>query len=279
MLSALKPMRYVRSMSMRSSPRQAQGRRTLRAVRKVLAPRSLAARVVQAREFALDVRMIESSPIPMLPSTVSDAIYSSEIVLPPRGWLGAGTQTVDGLVFIASLAMALQSRTVFEIGTHRGITAWCLARNLPKATVHTLDLPPAVAPALALEDTDLLNLDVPERVFAHSQVHGRIVQHLGDSATFDFAPWHGSCDLVYVDGAHSEAYVASDTANALELVAPGGAVVWDDYWRGTAGVPAVLDARTDIERHRVPETRLVVHLAAGAHERLGAAARAHASPG
>lgn len=264
-------MHYVRSMPEDDHGRRpTAARRTVRAVRRLLAPRMLAAVAVQFRDYALDVRLSESSPIPLLPPRLMSAIHSSEIVLPPRAWLAPGTQTVDGLLFLASLATALDSRTVFEVGTHRGVTAWCLARNLPEATVHTLDLPPTNQPALALEDTDLLNLDVPERVFEGSHAGGRIVQHLDDSATFDFAPWRSSCELVYVDGAHSEPYVASDTARALEMVAPGGAVVWDDYWRGTEGVPAVLDARTDIERHRVPETRLVVHLTPGAHERLAA---------
>lgn len=88
---------------------------------------------------------------------------------------------------------------------------------------------------------------------------GRVVQHWGDSATFDFAQWNHQCDLVYIDGAHSHEYVVADTLTALNIIAPGGAIVWDDYWPRAGDVAQVLDKWSDLQLFRVPGTRLVVH--------------------
>ena len=54
-------------------------------------------------------------------------------------------------------------------------------------------------------------------------------QLFGDSKALDITPWAGKCDLVFVDGSHAYSYVVSDTAKALELVRPGGLVLWHDY--------------------------------------------------
>ena len=86
---------------------------------------------------------------------------------------------------------------------------------------------------------------------------------------YDEGGYEDSIDLVYIDGAHSEPYVESDTDNALSVMAPGGAVVWDDYWRHSPGVAAVLHRRAEeLDLRRVPGTRLVVHLSPGAAARL-----------
>lgn len=186
-----------------------------------------------------------------------------------------GTQTVEGLLFLGSLARALDARELFEIGTYNGLTTWCLAENLPGACVHTLDLPPEETPSLELERGDHSNRrGFAQRLYQATPPQARVVEHFGDSATFDFTPWRGRCDLVYVDGAHSEPYVRSDTANALEMLSDRGAVVWDDYWHNVEGVRRVLDSRRDLDLHRVPGTRLVVHLRAAALARVSGSAAA-----
>jgi len=40
----------------------------------------------------------------------------------------------------------------------------------------------------------------------------------GDSASFDYSPYHGRVDLFFIDGAHSYEYVRSDTLNANEVL-------------------------------------------------------------
>ena len=57
--------------------------------------------------------------------------------------------------------------------------------------------------------------------FRSTEHEPRITQHLGDSATFDYKPFAGAIDLVFVDGAHTYDYVRADSKNALSTIAPG----------------------------------------------------------
>jgi predicted O-methyltransferase YrrM len=223
------------------------------------------------RRQYLNHRFDRRSPLPPLPPPILDAIYDYEVCFPPRRFLmQPGTQTIDGTFFLVSLARALRARTVFEIGTYIGLTAWTLALNLPEAVVHSLDIPPDAAPEWALEQDDVHRGSEEHLVYRGRAEEQRIRQHWSDSATFDFGPYEDSIDLVYIDGAHSEPYVESDTDNALRVMAAGGAVVWDDYWRHSPGVAAVLHRRAkELDLRRVPGTRLVVHLSPGAAARLG----------
>ncbi len=183
-----------------------------------------------------------------------------------------GTQSLEGLVFLSALALALRASTIFEIGTYNGLSTWCLAENAPdQAAVHTLDLSPEEAPQLRIETRDEdTRRRFARRIFDVLPPSARVIDHWGDSATFDFTPFYGRCQLVYVDGAHSEQYVRSDTEHALRMLALDGAVVWDDYVREVEGVRPVLDSRSDLWRRRVPGTRLVLHLTPAARERLQA---------
>src|SRR5919202_1002057 len=214
----------------------------------------------------LDRRFERSSPIPALESTELEAVHSQEVMLPPRRYVEMeGGQTIEGLIFLASLVRALRPDVAFEIGTFKGVTTWTLARNMAAGVVHTLDLPPGEEPSLEVERTDseireLAGVPVYDRL-PHAVP---IEQHWGDSATFDFSSWTGSCDIVYVDGAHSEPYVLSDTNNAFEMLSDRGAIVWDDYWRHVEGVPRVLHAMAAQGLRRIPGTRLVVFFQAGA---------------
>ena len=218
----------------------------------------------------LDYRFDRRSPLPALDGPARDFLRSGEeLVLPPSRWSAPGNQSYGGLVFLVELGRFLGARRVFEIGTYNGATAWCLARNLQAAEVHTLDLPIENEPALELGVSDASNrLPFERRAYeALALSTGRVVQHWGDSATFDFTPWRKSIDLVYVDGAHSREYVRADSATALDLVCDMGAVVWDDYWRRIEGVKAILDELA-LPLLRVPGTRLVVHFAPEALQRL-----------
>lgn len=218
----------------------------------------------------LDYRFNRRSPLSALDQRVRELVGSGEeLVVPPSLWTAPGNQSYSGLAFLVELGRFVAARRVFEIGTYNGATAWCLARNLGPAEVHTLDLPVESEPTLELGVSDASNR-VPFERRAYEVLPlatGQVVQHWGDSATFDFAPWRRSIDLVYVDGAHSRQYVRADSATALDLVRDSGAVVWDDYWRRIEGVQAILD-ELRIPLFRVPETRLVVHFAPAALRRL-----------
>jgi hypothetical protein len=133
---------------------------------------------------------------------------------------------------LAALCQVLACKTVFEIGTYHGETAWLLARNKPDVRVYTLDLPDvAAASQVKLELTDPGYFKSWNRgaKFRGTPEQDRITQLYGDSATFDFSPYRGSIDLVFIDASHSYSYVKSDTTAALEMVSEQGTIVWDDY--------------------------------------------------
>lgn len=211
--------------------------------------------------IALDHGFESNSPLPMLPDVIARAISSTRVCLPPQILRQSGNQSVAGLLSMVGLARLNDSKTVFEIGTYNGLTALTLAINLPKSRIHTLDIPINQAPTLPLERNDASHiLARTDMVYSGQEEENRIVQHLGDSATFDFSDFHNTCDLVYIDGAHSYEYVASDTKSARRLANSNGIIVWDDYWRNVPDVPRFLHSLPQGGMFRVPNTRLVVWL-------------------
>jgi len=220
---------------------------------------------------ALDYRFDRRSPLPALDARAFAQLSGdAEVVLPPLSWAAPGNQSYVGLTFLVTLGRILDAQRVFEIGTYNGATAWCLARNLHAAEVHTLDLPIEQDPALPYGVGDASNRIAFERraydVLPLSD--SLVVQHWGDSASFDFRPWQRSIDLVYVDGAHSHDYVRKDSETAFSLVGESGAIVWDDYSRRIPGVRAVLNERQE-PLLRVPGTRVVLYLASALRAALG----------
>jgi predicted O-methyltransferase YrrM len=149
----------------------------------------------------------------------------------PKG----GNVTFLELAIIVDLARSRKVGHVFEIGTFDGRTARNLAAIVPaNGCVYTLDLP-----AEMLDETEF-KLAKGESVFVDKPRQGgqflgtpeeaRIQQLLGDSAKFDFSPYAGKMDMVFVDGSHAYDYVWSDSMNALTLLKPeGGLILWHDY--------------------------------------------------
>jgi predicted O-methyltransferase YrrM len=138
-------------------------------------------------------------------------------------------------------ALAMSRRTFFEFGTATGRTAYLLARNSPDgARVHTLTLSPdelsrytddpddsGRARRIALRESRFATF-----LYTGTPVEDKVTQLFGDSKELDVQPYLGRCDLVFVDGSHAYSYVMSDSAKALEMLAPGGTILWHDYRPG-----------------------------------------------
>jgi hypothetical protein len=211
------------------------------------------------RDRRFDLR----SPIPLLTPEQLSGLGADWVKMPPLRDFDHGNQSPLGLLWLTSIAAAVGVETAFEIGSYNGLTALTLALNLPTATIHTLDLGPTDEPALPLFRYDPVHIvERRSRLYEGSDAGDRIVQHLGDSATFDFSPYYGRCQLVYVDGAHSFDYVQNDSEQAFRLVSSDGVVIWDDYWYLVPDVPRYLDGLDRRGLYRVPGTRLVVLLPA-----------------
>ncbi len=152
-----------------------------------------------------------------------------------------GNVSLYELASIVSIARQLQPRRIFEIGTFNGRTTLNLAANsAPDVSIVTLDLPAAQIgeTKLSVESSEVKFIDkAASGVLYHAtdQEH-KIRQVYGDSATFDFSPYYGTCDLVFVDASHAYEYVLNDSRIALKLLKPSGprAVIWHDYgaWEG-----------------------------------------------
>lgn len=128
------------------------------------------------------------------------------------------TRLLTELSALAAIMQALQPRTIFEIGTFVGRTTRLMAENSPpEATIVTLDLP-----------QDQVSHEIGE-AFKDASKKYNIQQIFGDSRAFNYSPWYGTCDFVWVDANHDYPFVVSDTEQALKLCKKGGWIGWHDY--------------------------------------------------
>jgi predicted O-methyltransferase YrrM len=146
---------------------------------------------------------------------------------------GIGTP-IDELAYLALITKTAQPKKIFEIGTFRGRTALNFALNSPEdCIVYTLDLSPeekeTQLDSTYAADADLIVQSRPGEDYQGKDVSAKIRQLYGNSLTFDFSPYFGQIDLVFVDGAHHYEAVKSDTLNALKMARPGSYIVWHDF--------------------------------------------------
>ena len=168
--------------------------------------------------------------------------------------LGAAEQLI-----LQALIKARGCRTAFEIGTFNGGTTRLIAEALPDdGKVWTIDLPPS-----AFDETQSPKDFVGSEVgFAHrdSPAAGKITQLFGNSLTYDFSAYRASADLVLVDAGHEYPNGLADSKSALQLVRPGGLILWDDfapYWHGL--VNGICDAMSGRDLGRLVGTALAVY--------------------
>lgn len=151
----------------------------------------------------------------------------------PVGCVQPGSTPIGDLVALAALARKKKPRRIFEIGTFEGLTTVVFAKNAgPDTLVSTLDLP------LNKSGLPRTRRSYAAHSIAEPYSSGHLIDKFGvrqqtetlfgDSALFDFAPYCGQVDLFFVDGAHTEDYVASDSSHAFECLASDGWVLWHD---------------------------------------------------
>jgi predicted O-methyltransferase YrrM len=171
-------------------------------------------------------------------------------------------------------ALAKSRRVFFEIGTATGKTTYLLARNSPAdAEVHTITLSPEQLASYADsagDDGRAARVAKRESAFTSflytgTDVEHKVTQLFGDSKALDTAPYRGRCDLIFVDGSHAYSYVMSDSRKALEMVAPGGIIIWHDYRPHRRQDSDVVRALAEIAREhrlvRLKRTSMVAYRA------------------
>lgn len=197
------------------------------------------------------------------PAELLPGIYEGEgIRLARCRWRFGHMYHDQALVFLCHVA-ARGAAPIVEFGTFDGRTTYNLALNLPEGQVFTID---AYVPA------DTSNVEekeygafIPGQQFleAPPAIRERIVFLRQDSRTVDLTRLNGRAGLVIVDGGHSHEVCANDTRLAMELVRPGGVVVWDDYTPYWPGVKDTLDnLARQVSLTHYPRLGLVVHVSA-----------------
>ncbi len=141
---------------------------------------------------------------------------------------------------LATLTYYLRPQKIFEIGTYNGFTTIHFAYNSPSdCRIYTLDLPPNYDARnknelhkYSYDDLKVVELsmkNIDKRVFKNDPNGSKITELFGDSASFDFSPYHNKIDLVFIDGNHAYDYVKSDTENAFKMLSDNGIILWHDF--------------------------------------------------
>ncbi|MBC8160106.1 MAG: class I SAM-dependent methyltransferase [Roseiflexaceae bacterium] len=158
----------------------------------------------------------------LFPGAAGTALIPLELAARADPWAVPAAE----LLALAAICQAVQPPRVFEIGTYTGESTRVLALNSPpQAIVETLDLAPDEYERRVGRTAHFQ----PGSAFRYTGQADKIRQHLLAGPAFDFAPFAGACDLVYVDANHTYAAVQADSAQAFKLVRPGGVIIWDDY--------------------------------------------------
>ena len=163
----------------------------------------------------------------LVPNVVSIRLYEQSKI--------TANISFEELFVLVELLQISHPTACFEIGTFDGRTTLNMAANTPDdAIIYTLDLPREQV------DHTKFSLDPFERFAVMKETSGvryrgttwerKIQQLYGDSATFDYTPYKGEIDFVFIDGSHTYEYVLSDSRNALTLLRSGkGTILWHDY--------------------------------------------------
>ena len=139
----------------------------------------------------------------------------------PYAYLSGATMPID-IALLKSLARRQNAQSYFEIGTWRGESVANVAAVVPQCVT------------LNLSREEIIKLTDNERYAdAHAFFSKNLdnVTHIeGNSQNFDFTPYKGQFDMVFIDGDHHSDAVKKDTQTAFELLRDEKSIiVWHDY--------------------------------------------------
>jgi predicted O-methyltransferase YrrM len=151
--------------------------------------------------------------------------------------------------------------TIFELGTWTGSSTVLLADAAPHgATVHTIDLPEENFSGKNGWWGSNGSGMVGQEFNGKPEYEDRIVSHRADLAAFDVTPFRSVVELVFIDDGHTYEDVRRDSQIGLEMVSPGGCVVWDDYAAPHSGsVRALNELAERIPLVQIAGTRFVAY--------------------
>jgi predicted O-methyltransferase YrrM len=211
----------------------------------------------------------ELNIVDLAPWLSSFAAVPQTVVIPVAAAPGTANEGVgDTTYFLAlgSICAAINPARIVEFGTFLGIGTTTMALNC-QAEILTIDLPDSS------QADDIRSLNEADQslvtrsrnrigsFYADKPVRQRIRELRCDSRQLDLTQHVRQAQLCLVDGGHSYECVAADTANALRVLAPGGIIVWDDYYWRYPDVARYLNelARSGKSLARIRGTNLVVY--------------------
>ncbi|RZI45313.1 O-methyltransferase [Candidatus Finniella inopinata] len=160
--------------------------------------------------------------------------------------------------------IAKSAQNIFEFGTFTGKTTYLLAKNSPNtAKIVTLTLSPDEITTYTKSNDDHqkdTKAALEESIFkkfyySNTPLEHKVEQRFIDSKKFDERPYLKKFDLIFIDGSHAESYVENDSKKALQMVKPGGVILWHDY-RGPDRAPGVYNTL-----NKLSKTMNLVHIA------------------
>ena len=148
------------------------------------------------------------------PEQASPAAES--IVFPVLYPLSAGEDApLQDMLFLMNAAKGRQAKRILEVGTYRARTTYALHLNCPEATLVSYDI-------------QVIDCEYRRRLSMVPKVELRIGSFAAAAEALCQEPKY---DLIFVDGSHRRDDVIEDSRLALDIVAPGGMIVWHDYRR------------------------------------------------
>lgn len=166
----------------------------------------------------------------------------------PYAYLSGATTPID-LALLKALAKRYSVQDYFEIGTWRGESVanvagtvpHCVTMNLSKEQIASMTKNRAYADLHGLFSRDLQNVE----------------QLYGDSQQFDFSPYFGKFDMIFIDSDHHREAVVKDTQTAFRLRKNDNSIiVWHDYAYDPESIrwnvlSAILEGTPSDHRHRL----------------------------
>lgn len=155
----------------------------------------------------------------------------------------AETVPTSDLMIISLFCKKTRPKLVVEFGTARCRTALNIAANTP-------------------DDCKIITIDSQRHLpqFAMPDLDHKIEKKVMMSYEFDPRPYRGQADFIFIDGDHNYEGVKVDSLNAIQLIKPGGTILWHDYHPSVPGVMGCLhelagnDARFEEVTRIIPDT-------------------------
>ena len=202
----------------------------------------------------LKARVYSRSWTPPVPS-ISESSLFERWGLHPRATVGTGDfappvpvphgpMPPEDAGLLARLVAALAPASVFEFGTNWGVSTALIAANTPLHTqLRTLDVCRDMFSAEHLAADPELAMILPrEHTGWHYRQHPlwreKVEQVFADSLTYQM-PAEPKHDFILVDACHQYEFVRKDTENALRALAPGGVLMWHDFYPDVSCWPDV----------------------------------------